>query len=211
VFSTASVPVVPLVSVRRARPGAPFDVHAIAEIDSILVEFMLAPEPPRSRRVGEFRGKCESSDGGVRGSTRVHRRALVVGPLTPGKTYTCTVTVASKNGYGPYSAPSNAVEPLPPLPVLGAATITSVTAGVGSLIVSFTRPAHDGGQPIGHYRVTCVSSDGGTANMRTGIASPIVVFRLSPVKTYTCEVIAHNRQGDGPASAPSAPVVTLAQ
>ncbi|MGO9876589.1 MAG: fibronectin type III domain-containing protein [Acidimicrobiia bacterium] len=97
------------------------------------------------------------------------------------------------------------------MPGLGAATITSVTAGVGSLTVSFTKPTHDGGRPILHYRITCISSDGGVANIRTGITSPVVVPGLSPAKSYTCDVIAHNRLGDGPASLPSVLVVTLAQ
>jgi hypothetical protein len=95
--------------------------------------------------------------------------------------------------------------------MLVAPTITSVAAGAGRLIVSFVPPAYDGGQPILHYLVICVSSDGGAADLRTGERSPIVVLGLSPDKTYTCTVVAHNPQGDGPPSAPSAPVVTLAQ
>ena len=209
-LSGVSGPVVPLLGVGRSKPGAPTNVHAIAEIESVRLDFTLAPDPRGSRKVVQFRGKCTSSDGGVSAVRRVNRRALIVGPLTAGKTYTCVVRDESKNGFGPYSAPSNAVVPLAPLPALGAATITSVTAGVGRLIISFTQPAHDGGQPILHYRVTCVSTDGGTPNVRTGVASPIVVLGLSTAKTYTCEVIAHNRQGNGPPSTPSAPVVTLA-
>ncbi|HTD49329.1 MAG TPA: fibronectin type III domain-containing protein [Acidimicrobiia bacterium] len=206
------VPVVPLFSVRHATPGAPTDIYATAESESILIDWTSAREPPGFRNVLlAHRGKCRSSDGGITASRRVDDRALIVGPLTPGKTYTCVVREENPNGFGPYSAPSNAVVPLPPIPMLGAPTITSVAAGAGRLIVSFVPPAYDGGQPILHYLVICVSSDGGAADLRTGERSPIVVLGLSPDKTYTCTVVAHNPQGDGPPSAPSAPVVTLAQ
>ena len=206
--SAVSTPVVPLLSVRRMRPGAPTDVHAIAEIGSIRLDWRPAPRPPLLRRVGEHRAKCTSSDGGRPGSNRVNHRALIVGPLTPGKTYTCVVREANKNGWGPYSAPSNAVVPRPP-PVLGAPTITAVTAGVRRITVAFDKPTTDGGQPIRNYRANCASSDGGGANARSGVSSPIVVLGLSAGRTYTCRVVAHNRLGDGPPSTPSAPVVTL--
>jgi hypothetical protein len=210
--SAMSGPVVPLLSVRHARPAAPTDVHAIAESESILIEWSSAPEPPGFRNnLVAHRGKCRSNDGGVTASRRVDDRALIVGPLTPGKTYTCVVREENPNGFGPYSTPSNAAVPLPPVPALGAPTITTVTAGPGRLTVSFAPPAQNGGQPILHFRVTCVSSDGGTANLRAGEESPIVVLGLSPEKTYSCTMIAHNPRGDGPPSAPSAPVVTLAQ
>jgi len=159
--------------------------------------------------VGVHRGKCTSSDGGRPGLRRADETVLVIGPLTPGKTYTCVVREANKNGFGPYSAPSNAVVPLPPL-VLGAPAITSVTAGVRRITVAFTKPTSDGGQHIDHYRATCVSSDGGGVNARAGKTSPVLVLGLSAAKTYTCDVVAHNRLGDGPPSTPSAPVTTLA-
>jgi hypothetical protein len=210
-FSAASGVVVPLLSIRRARPGAPIDVQAIAAIDGIQIDFLLAPEPPHTRGVTESRGKCESSDGGIRGERRVHRVALIVGLLTPGKAYRCEVQVSNGNGFGPYSALSNSVVPLPPLPKLGAPTITSVTAGLAQVSVAFNEPVHEGGQPIVHYRATCVSVDGGATNARTGVTSPIVVLGLTGGKTYTCKVIAHTHAADGPPSAPSASVVTLAE
>ena len=208
-FSAPSDRVIPVVSVRRSRPGTPTNVHTTAEVDSILLDWTSAPEPRGFRPVNGRRGKCTSRNGGVAAEDRVNRRALIVGPLTPGKTYTCVVQEANSNGRGPYSAPSNAAIPLPPSPTLGMPTITSVTPGVRRITVFFDKPAFDGGKPITHYRATCVSSDG-SANARTGPTSPIVVLGLAPQRTYSCTVVAHTHDGDGPPSPPLATVVTLA-
>jgi hypothetical protein len=205
-FSAASAPVVPLLSVRRARPGPPRDVQAVARIGSIQLSWRLAPESPRFRQVTEFRGKCESSDGGTRGSNRVSDKALIVGPLTPGKTYTCIVQVSNGNGFGPYSAPSNTVV----VPTVPDAPVSSVMAGVGRVSVGFNEPARDGGERIFDNVVTCVSSDGGVAGSRHGPRSPIVVVGLSVGKLYVCSVIARNRAGESAPSQPSASVRTLA-
>ena len=88
-------------------------------------------------------------------------------------------------------------------------TITSATPDVRSVAVAFSPPASDGGSHIFQYKATCVSSDGGVTRSNERGGSPIRVGDLTAPKTYTCTVTARNRHGKGPASAASAPVVTL--
>jgi len=85
----------------------------------------------------------------------------------------------------------------------GAPTITSVTAGVQSVKVTFTPPASNGGSKIVNYRVVCTSSNGGRKGANEGPKSPIRVGGLTAGKTYTCTVAAVNKVGRGPASAAS--------
>jgi hypothetical protein len=124
---------------------------------------------------------------------------IIVGNLTNGTPYTCTVTATNADGTGGESPPSldatpNTV-PDPPL----APTVLPLN---GSIIVSFETP-FDGGQPILSYSATCTSSDGGAAGSTTGLTSPIAVGQLDNGKTYTCTVKATNADGDSLPSASS--------
>ena len=76
------------------------------------------------------------------------------------------------------------------------------------IVVTFKKPASDGGERIVSYRVTCTSSNGGVKFAENGTKSPITVANLSASKTYTCTVAAKNRFGFGTPSAPSNAVVT---
>jgi hypothetical protein len=141
--------------------------------------------------------------------TRSHNNEhspIDVRDLTGGKTYTCTVVARNKVGFGPASAPSNAVVTLGTVP--GQPTNVSANAGFRSVRVKFTRPADNGGARITRYRATCTSSDGGVTRSHNNEHSPIVVRDLTGGKTYTCTVVARNKVGFGPASAPSNAVVT---
>jgi large repetitive protein len=103
------------------------------------------------------------------------------------------------------SAPAGAVSPMAP----GAPKVTAVTAGLSSVSVAFAKPASNGGSRISGYRVSCTSRNGGVPNSHQGFSSPVKVTGLTSGKTYTCTVAAINKFSVGPASAPSAPVVTL--
>lgn len=102
------------------------------------------------------------------------------------------------------SVPAGAAPTVP-----GAPTVTGVTPGVGTINVSYSPPASNGGADITEYRAACVSSDGGESRSRTEHNSPTLVTGLTGGKTYTCNVMARNKVGFGPPSANSAAVVTL--
>jgi hypothetical protein len=87
----------------------------------------------------------------------------------------------------------------------GAPTITSVKPGFHSVVVSFAKPASNGGARITNYRVVCTSRDRRARAANEGPKSPIKVSGLTTGKTYTCTVKAKNSVGYGPASAPSDP------
>ena len=117
------------------------------------------------------------------------------------KALVCGVAIA---GAALAGSPAGAAPTVP-----GAPTITGVTAGLRSVMVTYSAPASDGGATITDYRVACSSSDGGASKSTTEHASPTIVRNLTAGKTYTCNVMARNKAGYGPPSAQSAPVVTL--
>ncbi|MGO9875572.1 MAG: fibronectin type III domain-containing protein, partial [Acidimicrobiia bacterium] len=92
--------------------------------------------------------------------------------------------------------------------VPGAPTITSVTAEDHAIKVAFTKPSN-GGSPIFNYKATCTSSTGGVTRSASNFRSAVFVDGLTAGDTYTCTVMAENRAGFGPPSAPSGPVVVL--
>jgi len=115
-------------------------------------------------------------------------------------------------GTGPASAASNSFVPatVPGVPTNVKALSGSTTTATGSLTVSFTAPASNGGSAITSYTATCTSSDGGVT--KTGVvsgaaAAPITVASATTGKSYTCTVKATNARGAGGASAVSRPVI----
>ena len=80
----------------------------------------------------------------------------------------CATLSACGGGGGGGSA-----TPTPP----GAPTIGAVTAGNGSIAVSFTPPASSGSSPIIDYVATCTAS--GSTRSQTGATSPITVTGLT--------------------------------
>ncbi len=95
------------------------------------------------------------------------------------------------------------------LAIPGAPKITAVTPEVRSISIAFSKPASDGGARISNYRGVCTSSNGGLTGTHQGFSSPLTVGGLTAGKTYTCTVAAINKVSIGPASKPSASVVTL--
>jgi hypothetical protein len=83
-------------------------------------------------------------------------------------------------------------------------TAVSVIVGSGSITVSFSAPASDGGTPITGYTATCVSSNGGVAVSNTGSANStsIQVRGITEGKRYSCAVRASNAVGAGAPGAP---------
>lgn len=89
--------------------------------------------------------------------------------------------------------------------VPGSPTAVSAVPLNSAARISFSPPADTGGAAITEFEVT--ASPGGAVTY--GIGSPIVLPGLTNGVAYTFTVRARNRLGQGPASAPSAPVTPL--
>jgi gliding motility-associated-like protein len=94
--------------------------------------------------------------------------------------------ITTSTGYGAatYSTPS-------------APTITSITAGSGSVSVNFTAPTSDGGQAITNYEY---STNGGTswvAASPVDTTTPLVISGLTNGTTYSIRIRAVNSIGSG--------------
>jgi hypothetical protein len=211
-YGPASAPSASFVAlpIPPVAPGPPTITSvATAGIQNLSVAFA----PPASNGgagISDFKAICVSSDGGVTRTDDRHESPIVLHNLTASKTYTCTVDARNKVGFGPPSAPSAPVVVLgkPVITAPGAPTIASATGGVQSVSVAFSPPANDGGANITDYKATCTSSDGGVSRWDDRNASPILVVHLTSGKTYTCTVMARNKIGFGPPSAPSSAVLT---
>jgi hypothetical protein len=126
----------------------------------------------------------------------------VISGLTDGATVTYTVAGANGGGVGPASASTT------PITIGAPAAPSAITAfkiARNAVKVAFNAP-NTNGASINGYGATCRSSNGGAARTTLGKASPFMVKRLTPGKTYTCVVVAANSRGVSPASAPSAAV-----
>lgn len=135
---------------------------------------------------------------------------LAVTGLSNGVSVSCTVT--ARNGLGT-SLSSNTMT-VTPATVPGAPSITGVQPGDGSVTVSFTAPASNGGSAIDYFRAIC----GG--KITTGSESPLVVTGLTNGSATLCTLTAHNAMGFSaiagpvpvtPAAPPGAPLLTAAQ
>ena len=199
--STPSSPVVVL----PVLPG-PVTITEVVPGDHNVRVVFTRPASSGGAPIITYKATCTSSNGGVTNSESQFSRSFLVDHLTPGKTYTCTVTARNTLGFGPTSAPSTPVVVLPLL--LGAPAIISATAGTQNITLVFSPPNAATG--IFDYRATCFSNDGGVSRNKDQNGSPIVVANLTTAKTYACTIMAENSIGFGPPSAPSTPVVTFA-
>ena len=164
--------------------------------------------------ITSYRVTCRSSNGGLTRSTTGASSPVTITSLSNGRAYTCTVVATNAIGDSPASAASSSF-------VAGrtpdAPTLTGVTRGSNSAVVSFTANGN-GGNAITSFTATCTSSDGGTTRTASGASSPITVGSLSNGNTYTCTVVATNAINDSAASSastsfvaatnPSAPTLT---
>jgi hypothetical protein len=99
-------------------PAAPTAVTASAGHTSIIVKF--GPPSSGGGAVAGYAASCTSPNGGVSGANTAGPNAasIVVGGLTTGKNYTCTVTANNAQGTGAASAASNTVTPFNIIPIL---------------------------------------------------------------------------------------------
>jgi hypothetical protein len=129
--------------------------------------------------------------------------------LTDGTSYTFQVTATNAVGTSAASVPSAAVTPADvPAPP---AAVTAVTAGSGSLAVSWTAQSN-GGSPITSYTVTPYSgSTAGTPVTVSGspAATSTTVAGLTNGATYTFQVTATNAVGTSTTAGTSNPATPV--
>lgn len=82
----------------------------------------------------------------------------------------------------------------------GAPAGVAAIPGPGSVTISFTVPASNGGSPITSYTATCTAT-GQTTRTASGTNSPIIVRQLTGRVVYSCSVVASNSAGPGASSA----------
>lgn len=105
-------------------PPTPTNVQATAGVRSITVTFTTVTPSSKSTSLLNssitFTANCISTNGGVSGTATGTSSPLIVTGVTPGKSYTCTVSATGAGGTST-SAPSNVVIPLDdptPIPTL---------------------------------------------------------------------------------------------
>jgi large repetitive protein len=161
--------------------------------------------------VSDFDASCTSSDGGATRTGSSATSPVSAASLSPGKTYTCTVTATNDVGTSSPSAASNSVivANVPSAPRAVTARSAPTTLPTGSVNVSYAAPLNNGGSAVTIYTATCTSTTSGAVSPRTstGLASPIAVTGLTTGKTYTCSVKATNAIGDSVASTASPAVI----
>jgi len=149
--------------------------------------------------------------------TSAATNAVITG-LTNGTAYTFRVLATNANGSGALSVASASVTPASAptvAPVLGTATLPAVSQGAagGALTatVNWTGVAvtGNGGSAITGYTVTVRNNLGASVqSISVGAAARAQTFTFAvDPGPYTFEVLAFNTVGNGPASAPSAPIL----
>jgi len=129
-----------------------------------------------------------------------------VGGLTNGTAYTFSVAAMNGVGNGPDSAQSAPVTPQP-ASVPGAPTAVQGTSRDGSVGLSWTAPASDGGASITGYRITpYIGSTAQTPVLTGDSGTSYTIPGLTNGTAYTFTVAAINSAGVGPDSAASASV-----
>ncbi|MBK6400532.1 MAG: putative Ig domain-containing protein [Rhodocyclaceae bacterium] len=121
---------------------------------------------------------------------------IIVGGLTNGTPYTCTVTITTSVAPPVTSAPSNSVTPSAGTPPTAPTSVVA-TAGNAQISVAFS------GQNLGTGTLTnyAASCNGGTAV--PGQSSPITVTGLTNGTPYTCTVTVTTSVGSSIPSNPS--------
>jgi fibronectin type 3 domain-containing protein len=169
-------------------PGAPTLQSAVAGNGSVTLSWSAANG--NGSAVTSY--TATSSVGGFTCTTG--SLGCTVSGLANGTTYTFTVTATNAIGTGPASNAMSAT-PSAPSSTPGAPTLSSATAGNGSVTLAWTAAAPNG-SPVTSY--TATSSPGGFTCTTSSLGC--TVSGLANGTTYSFTVIATNANGNGPAS-----------
>ena len=113
--------------------------------------------------------------------------------LTNGTPYTVAVTATNVAGTGPAATTTGTPRTTP-----GSPRSVTVSAGDGTLTVSWTAPAADGGDSVKSYRVTATPHGGGTSTAFTTADAATLLHKFSGLTNgtlYDVSVVANNAAG----------------
>jgi YVTN family beta-propeller protein len=132
------------------------------------------------------------------------RIATTVNGLTPGTSYTFTVSARYADGTGPASSAS---KPIDVFTVPSAPRFLVVQATLaGSAAITFSPPATNGGESVTGYVVSaspaCLRCSGMTTT-----ATSTTITGLASGRRYSFSLRAANKAGSGPSTASSSPVL----
>jgi hypothetical protein len=173
----------------KTNPGAPTNVSATPGDGTLTVGFT-APLSNGGASITGYTVTADDGDGGLF-TCQTSKLTCTITDLTNGVMYIITVvatTVAGDSGNStalaatPYTTPSAPLSP-------------SATAGDGTLDVSWSMPATNGGDSIFRYTATADDGDGGLFSCVTNATSCIITGLTNDV-TYTVTVVATNNAGD---------------
>jgi RHS repeat-associated protein len=193
VASAASLAVTPI-----GTPGAPTGASATAGNAQATVNWT-APASNGGAAITSY--TITSTPGNLTKTVSGNPPATsgIVTGLTNGTGYTFTVYATNAAGNGPLSGASNSVTPST---IPGQPTNVIATGGNQQVSLAWTAPPNNGAT-ITSY--TATASPGGATGTVNGnpAAAAVTVTGLTNGTPYTFTVVAHNANGDGPASAPS--------
>jgi titin len=177
--------------VTPALPGQPTSLVATAGNQQVALTWV-AP-------VGVVNGYDVYQDGVL--IDTVAGSSATIGSLTNGTTYSFTVAGFNDGGVGALSA----AVPAGPTTVPGAPTGVSASAGIGSVMLTWSAPASAGGSPVTGYVVTPYSGGSALSPVTTSAVN-VTVGQLTGGVAYTFTVQAVNSTGLGLPSAASGSV-----